>query len=145
MICTCFGHSDCYGLDSKTLIRVIEKLIIDGVDTFYIGHQGNFDSMVLACLSELKETYPQLLYSVVLAYLPTLNSKYDIYHNCSIYPEVLETIHPKYAIEKRNKWMIEQADYCICYVNHTWGGAYKFARQAKRKGLNVINLGSAEL
>ena len=55
---------------------------------------------------------------------------------------VLKTEGNKHLIEKRNKWMIAQSDYCICYITHTWGGAYKFARQAKRKGLHVINLGS---
>ena len=52
---------------------------------------------------------------------------------------------PMFAIEKRNRWMLDHADYCICYVNHAYGGAHKFARMAKRKGLTVINLGSVEL
>lgn len=29
------------------------------------------------------------------------------------------------------------------YINHTWGGAYKFASMAKKRGLTVINLGKA--
>ena len=145
MICAFFGHSDCHGLNSNVLRSVVENLIIHGVDTFYVGHQGNFDNMVLSCLSGLKADYPEISYWVVLAYLPIANRKDDIYNNCSMYPEGLETVHPKYAVERRNIWMIDQADYCICYVNHTWGGAYKFAHQAKRKGLNIINLGSTEL
>lgn len=41
--------------------------------------------------------------------------------------------------------MIEMADTCICFVNHTWGGAYKFAKLAKRQGKTIINLGNAAL
>ena len=145
MVCTFFGHSDCYGLDSQVLREAIEKLIMAGVDTFYVGHQGHFDSMAASCLSQLAETYPNISYSVVLAYLPTQKDGRDVYHDCSIYPEGLETVPPRFAIERRNKWMIDNADYCLCYINHTQGGADKFARMAKRKGLVVVNLGSTEL
>lgn len=43
--------------------------------------------------------------------------------------------------------MIERAKggYCVCYVNLTWGGAYKFSKKAKSKGIKIINLGAAEL
>ena len=145
MVCTFFGHRECYGLDEKALRDVMEELIADGVDTFYVGHQGNFDSMVFGCLTKLKEAYPQLSYSVVLAYLPTQKQEYDSFVGHSLYLEGLETVHPRFAIEKRNRWMLDHADYCICYVNHSYGGAYKFARMANRRGLTVINLGSAEL
>lgn len=145
MVCTFFGHSDSYGLDEKILLNAIEDLIQSGVDTFYVGHQGHFDGMVLSCLEKLKITYSQICISVVLSYLPTGKPEYDFYRGYSMYPEGLEEVHPRFAIEKRNKWMIEHADHCLCYITHTWGGAFKFAKQAKRKGLSVINLGDAEL
>ena len=145
MVCTFFGHKDCYGLKTETLLNAIEGLVEKDVDTFYVGHQGNFDSMVHSCLKQLKEKYPHISYSIVLAYLPTNTQGYDPYQGCSVFPEGLETVHPKFAIEKRNKWLIDHAAYCICCINHTWGGAYKFARQAKSRGLTTINLGSAEL
>lgn len=62
-----------------------------------------------------------------------------------MYPEGLETVPLRFAIDKRNSWMIERSKYCVCYINNTFGGAYKFACMAKRNGLTVINLGSAEL
>jgi hypothetical protein len=77
--------------------------------------------------------------------LPKQKNKYDSYYVYSIYPDGFETIHPKFAIEKRNQWMIERADCCLCYIDRTYGGAYKFACLAKRKGLNVINLGSIKI
>lgn len=140
--CCFFGHSECYGLDENCLMCAIDDLIQSGVDTFYVGHQGHFDGIVLSCLEKLSKTYPEISISVVLAYLPTQKSEYDLYRGYSMFPEGLEEVHPKFAIEKRNKWMIEHADYCVCYITHTWGGAFKFAKQAKRKGLHVINLGS---
>ena len=140
-VCTFFGHSECYGLDTNLLKRAIEEIIFKGVDTFYVGHQGYFDSLVLSCLKDLKNVYPYISFSVVLAYMPTKKYEVDIYDGYSIYPEGLEIGPPKFAIERRNKWMIDQADYCLCYVDHTCGGAYKFAKQSKNKGLDVINMG----
>lgn len=143
MVCTFFGHKDSHGLKRETLLNAIEDLVKKGVDTFFVGHQGNFDNMVYSCLLQLKKTHPHLSCSVVLAYFPT--QKNDARSDCSIFPEGLESVHPKFAIETRNKWLIDHADYCLCYVNNTWGGAYKFARKAKRRGLITINLGSTEL
>ena len=144
MTCIFFGHKDPYGLDIKGLMCSIEKLIKTGVTTFYVGNQGGFDRIVYSCLKDLKGTHPEISYAVVLAYLPTHPSETNIYQDCSILPEGQEYVHPKFAIEKRNRWMIGQADYCICYINNTWGGAYKFAREAKRRGIITINLGNVD-
>lgn len=141
-ICTFFGHRECYGLDRAVLQNAIMDLIEQGVDAFYVGNQGQFDTMVHSCLKALQRQYPHIRYSVVLAYLPTQKREVeDMSH--AMYPEIEG--YPKFAIERRNKWMVQQADYCVCYIDHTWGGAYKFAQMAKNRGLRVINLGSAEI
>lgn len=143
--CTFFGHRECYGLDTGRLQAAIESLIAEGVDTFYVGHQGRFDALALSCLEKLKSLYPHICYNVVLAYLPTGKPEQDLYPDCSIYPEGLEIGLPKYAIERRNCWMIEKSDYCLCYINHTWGGAYKFTCKAKHCKRTVVNLGDVIL
>lgn len=140
--CTFFGHRECYGLDSPVLHQAIEELIVKGVDTFYVGNQGQFDSAVYGCLKQIRKEYPHIRVCVVLAYLPTEKNEYDDIAD-TMYPEIEG--HPKFAIERRNRWMIDRSDYCICYINHTWGGAYKFARFAKRRGKAVINIGNAEI
>lgn len=145
MVCTFFGHRECYGLDEEVLLDTVKSLIKNGVDTFYVGNHGYFDNMVLSCLIKLQKAYPHISFSVVLAYLPTANNANYSSNVPSIYPEELETTPKRFAIDKRNTWMLGRASYCICYINHTWGGSYKFARSAKRRGLIVINLGRAEL
>lgn len=140
--CTFFGHRECYRLDSQVLRQAIEELITQGVDTFYVGNQGQFDSMVYSYLKQFRKEHPYIRLCVVLAYLPTEKCEYDDMAD-TMYPEIEG--HPKFAIEQRNRWMIDHSDYCICYINHTWGGAYKFAQLAKRYGKTVINLGSAKL
>jgi len=140
--CTFFGHRRCYRLDRNRLKIEIEKLINGGVDTFYVGNHGEFDSEVYSALKEMRKEYPHIKVFVTLAYLPDKNS---IENPDSIYPEGLESVPPKFAIDKRNRIMIAQADFCICHIDHTWGGAYKYWQIAKKRGLHTVNLGSTEL
>jgi uncharacterized phage-like protein YoqJ len=145
VVCTFFGHSECSGLDAAVLRNAIENLIKQGTNEFLVGNHGQFDAMVFSCLQDFSKDYPEISYSVALAYLPTRKENYDIYHGHSFYPEGLEIGPAKFAIERRNRYLIESANICLCYINHTFGGAYKFARMAKRRGLQIINLGSAAL
>lgn len=142
--CTFFGHRECQGLDAEILRGGNSKHHQSGVVTFYVGNQGGFDGMVHTCLKQLQKQYPHIHYAIVLAYLPTEKRAGEDYAD-TLYPEGLELGPPRFAIERRNKWMLEQADCCICYVNRTWGGAYKFTKQAKSRGLTVINLGGREI
>ena len=142
LACTFFGHRECYGLDSQVLQQAIKELIALGVDTFYVGNQGQFDGAVYSCLKQLGKEHPHIRICVVLAYLPTEKNEYDDMTD-TMYPEIEG--HPKFAIERRSRWMIEVSDYCLCYINHAWGGAYKFAKLAKRRDKTVINLGNTEI
>ena len=60
-----------------------------------------------------------------------------------MYPEIEG--HPKFAIDRRNRWMIDHSEYCVCHINLTWGGAYKFAQLAVQRGKTVINIGNAAI
>lgn len=138
-ICTFFGHRECPELSKERLYIEIEKLISQGVYTFYVGNNGQFDAHVRRILRQLQSVYPFIKYAVVLAYLPTETSANENYTD-TLYPEGMEEGPPRFAIERRNKWMLNEADYVICYVRYAWGGAYKFSSLAKRRGKNVINL-----
>lgn len=140
--CTFFGHRECYGLDAGLLKAAIETLIREGVEEFFVGNQGDFDAMVYGCLKQLRKVYPHIRIAVVLAYLPT-EKENGVALSDTMYPEIEG--HPKFSIDRRNRWLLEQASVCVCYVNHTWGGAYKFARLAKQRGKTVINIGNANI
>ena len=143
-VCTFFGHRECYGLEEAILRQAIADLIEQGVDTFYVGNQGQFDALVRIVLRQLQKDYPHIRYSVVLAYLPVEKREYEDMSD-TMYPEGLETGPLKFAIDRRNQWMLSRADFVICYIRRTWGGAYKFARTAKHREKTVINLGSTQL
>ena len=78
MICTFFGHKDTPKEIEPTLRSTLIDLIANkNVNVFYVGNNGNFDTMVRRQLEELSQTYP-ISYSVVLAYLPMSKNKCDI-------------------------------------------------------------------
>ena len=58
----------------------------------------------------------------------------------TIYPEGLENVPPQFAIDKRNRWMIEQSDFVVVYVKHAIGGAVKFKNIADYKGKLFTNI-----
>ena len=139
MVCTFFGHKDTPKEIEPTLRSTLIDLIENkNVTVFYVGNNGNFDTMVRRQLENLSQTYP-ITYNIVLAYLPTKKSEYDDYTN-TIYPEGIETIPKRFAISYRNKWMVEQSDIVITYVVRTYGGAWQFKAMAERQGKLVIEL-----
>ena len=139
MVCTFFGHKDTPKEIEPTLRSTLIDLIENkNVNVFYVGNNGNFDTMVRRQLEDLSHCYP-IAYNVVLAYLPTKKSEYDDYTN-TILPEGIETAPKRFAISYRNKWMIEQSDIVVTYVTHNFGGAAQFKEMAERQGKTVIEL-----
>lgn len=138
--CTFFGHRDCPESVKPHLRDVLVDLINNQeVDTFYVGNQGRFDGIVRSVLRELAQEYPEIHYAVVLAYLPGKKNEYDDFSD-TILPEGIETVHPRYAIDWRNRWMLQRSDFVVTCITHSWGGAAKFAEKAKREGKTVVNL-----
>ena len=137
MNCTFFGHRDVPRekdpIIKSTLIDLIEN---KNVDTFYVGNNGNFDSMVCSVLSELSDKYPIKFY-IVFSYVPKRKTENS---ELTILPEGIETVPPRFAISYRNKWMIEQSDYVVTCVSRSWGGAAQFKELAEKKGKSLINI-----
>ena len=140
--CTFFGHRDTPEAIKHSLREAIIELIEKhGVTTFYIGDKGAFDLMAKSIIRELCDVYPQIRYTVVLAYLPHKRDEFDNRDfSCTIFPEGIEAAPKRYAISWRNNWMLKRADHVICYVNHSWGGAAQFVEKAIKQGKTVINL-----
>lgn len=47
---------------------------------------------------------------------------------------------PRFAIDRRNCWMLDRADIVVVYVKSPVGGAAKFKAMAESKKKMVINL-----
>ncbi len=94
--------------------------------------------MVRSLLASIAQTH-QIEYDVVLAYYPNkpdpLFEAFD-----TLLPEGIETVPRRFAIDYRNKWMLEQSDFVVTYVTHSFGGAAKFKELAEKKNKVVIEL-----
>ena len=136
---TFFGHKDTPKNIEPTLRATLVDLIENqGINMFYVGNNGNFDTIVRRQLEALSQAYP-ITYSVVLAYMPAKKSEYDDYTK-TILPEGIEAIPKRFAISYRNKWMIDQADVVVTYVTHSFGGAAKFKEMVEKQGKMIIEL-----
>ena len=97
MTATFFGHKDTPKEIEPTLRSTLIDLIENkNVTVFYVGNNGNFDTMVRRQLENLSQTYP-ITYNVVLAYLPVKKSEYDGFTN-TLLPEGIETVPKRFAI-----------------------------------------------
>ena len=138
--CCFFGHREVTHNIREKLTAIIESLITeDNVTEFYVGHQGQFDNMAYSVLKELKSNYQHIRYTVVLAYMPDSYIK-EVYGEDTLFPDGLESVPKKYAISKRNEWMIQHSDYAVCYVHKITGGAAKFREKAEKKGLQIVDV-----
>ena len=138
MIVTFCGHAEIENdKDMKQWLNtVLDRLIQKGANTFYLGGYGKFDTLSASVLQKKKDQYPQIRLILVLPYL-NFNIDTSIYDD-SVYPP-LESVPPKYAILKRNQWMVEQSDIVVAYVLHGWGGAAKTLRYAQQKKKEIIS------
>ena len=55
----------------------------------------------------------------------------------TLYPR-LESVPRRFAISRRNEWMVQESDAVVAYVTHGWGGAAKTLEHARRKKKNVL-------
>lgn len=138
MICSFFGHRDCPNSIKPKLFEAIKNQFEQGVTEFYIGNHGNFDKMALSCLRELKRDYAEIRYTVILAYLPTEPNAY--LPEETIFPEGIEAVPKRFAIDFRNRWIVNHSDIIISYIDHSWGGAAKYVKKAKNRGAIILNL-----
>ena len=145
MVITFCGHSNCLFSDEEKeklkqlLIKEIRK---NPTCKFYLGGYGDFDSLCLRTLRELKTDFPDIELLFITPYIDKNYSKLEFakYHYDDVIFPPLESVPRKFAILKRNEWMVEEADLVIAYVMYSWGGAAKTLEYAKRKKKTIINL-----
>lgn len=55
----------------------------------------------------------------------------------STFPPI-DNVPRKFAISKRNEWMVDVSDVVVSYVTHSWGGAAATAKYAMRKKKRIL-------
>lgn len=138
--CVLIGHREIEESDGlkETLKKQLDELIHQGVGVFLNGGMGQFDRLCARAVYELKQEQPFIQQYLVIPYL-TFHTSSPYLFDEIIYPP-LENVYFKRAIVERNRYMVDHATYALCYIRHTWGGAYQTYSYAKKKGLLLIEV-----
>ena len=148
MVITFIGHSSIFS--EKDIKSLVIKHLLDHIRNYesivcFLGGYGQFDSLCAHACKELKQINPRIQTVFVTPYI-TLSEQEKIKElkESGLYDQVfyppIENTPLRYAISKRNEWMIKNSDLIIAYVNKNYGGAYKSLQLAKRQNKHVINI-----
>ena len=144
-----FGHRqiDDFRLVEQKVEAFIDRLLNEHEYVeFLVGRDGEFDQLVTSAILRSRKRLDMANYSVtwVMPYLKAdyvKNSEsYDNYYDSIEVCEQSAKVHPKSAIQIRNKAMVDRSNLCVFCVTHKSGGAYQTLQYAERTGANTINL-----
>ena len=132
--CTFAGHRNLFLPDADRKIETV----------------GEFDSKCASAVRAAKHRHhdKEIRLILVLPYMSNrLNTDRNYYESSFddvMIPIELADIHPKAAIHKRNRWMVDRSDVLLACVHRDFGGAYETVQYAMRKGVPVLNLAQQE-
>ncbi len=140
-----FGHreiSDLRNLDYLLSPVINEILQTNEYVSFLIGRNGEFDEYAASIIKRVEKDSEKdnSEITLVLPYTVAKLEYYEKYYDSIIIPECLHVVHPKSAITLKNRWMVEQSDLVVFYVEREIGGAYTAMKYSKKLNKRIINL-----
>ena len=115
MVVTFVGHRE---ISEEPKVRrwleeTVSELIHEGADTFYLGGYGQFDRLAASVVWAEKARNPQICSYLVIPYP---DRSYDTaQYDGTVYPP-LESVPRRYAIAKRNEYMIQTSWLPTCAI-----------------------------
>ena len=135
--------------DEEKVLALLSSCVGAGACELFLGEYGNFDSFAYRCAKKFKGERTDRRLVFVTPYLSTEYRKNAVEYTKNRFDQVvyppLETVPPRYAIVRRNKWIVEQADVLIAYITHKHGGAYTMYQYAQKKEKVVFNIAPIQL
>ena len=145
MVITFCGHSDfLFSDDVRQQLKniLVSEIIKNPTCKFYLGGYGDFDSLCLRTLRELKKEFQSIELIFITPYIDKNYSKLEFakYHYDDVIFPPIESVPRKFAILKRNEWMVDSTDLVIAHVKYSWGGAAKTLEYARKRKKQINNL-----
>lgn len=148
----CFtGHRNLpiekYQLITKRLEEQIIALIKNEVCYFGVGGALGFDTLAAQTILKLKLVYPHIRLILILP-CKEQTAKWktkdiiiynDIKSKCDKFVYTSEHYY-KGCMFKRNRHLVDNSGYCICYMNKNIGGTAYTVNYAKERGLQIYNI-----
>ena len=113
---------------------------------FYVGKNGEFDTMVGSTVKRAQKAYGKANSSLILV-LPYAIADMDLleqFYDEIWLPEELYKVHHKAAITKRNEWFVDNSDLLVSYITRDCGGAARCQKYAEKQGLPIKNIALEE-
>lgn len=131
----------------KRLEHEIEHLIQQGVLYFGCGGALGFNTLAAQAVLRFRTLYPQIKLILVLPCRGQESSWKEqdksIYNQIKMQAnKVVFTSEDYYTgcMFKRNRRLVDESGWCICYLSHRGGGTAYTVSYALKKGLQIINL-----
>ena len=131
----------------QRLENIITKLVNDGVIYYGAGGALGFDTVAALTIIKLRETNPSIKLILVLPCKEQTkgwnDSDIGIYNYIlSQADKVVYTSEKYYAgcMHKRNRHLVDNSSYCICYLEKDSGGTAYTVNYAINAGLKVYNI-----
>lgn len=131
-------------IKDKTKEEVI-KLINKGVIYFGTGGAIGYDTIAAEIVLELKEIYSNIKLILILPCFDQTKGwkEEDIEKYCKIKKKadkvkVLSEMYYIGCMHARNRYMVDNSSYCICYCKKTSGGTFYTVNYALKNNINVI-------
>ena len=140
-----FGHRDlsAHEIVEKRLSDLLYEVArTEDLIEIYIGRNGEFDIFAASVVKRAKRAFgaEKIDLICVLPYEIKDLEYLEAYYDSIICPISPQKTHPKAAIGLRNRWMAENADLFVCYVERNQGGAYAAMQHARKLGRKTVNL-----
>ena len=148
LVCTFSGHRIINENVVAPLVTaaITELLRRDNEFLFYTGGMGDFDALCSRIVRAEKRKHPEKRLSLVLVepYMKSsINTNEEqlltLYDDIEVPLELMDC-HPKAAIGKRNRILIDRSDYLIACVTRQYGGAYQTLRYARKCPITTIDV-----
>ena len=129
------------------LSEAVEAEIKNGATVFRAGGALGFDTLAALTVLSLRVAYPHIRLELILPCPSQADSWSD--GDRHIYEQILEQadahrfVSESYyrgVLQTRNRALVDGSDLCIAYLTRSGGGTAFTAREALRRGVELINL-----
>ena len=143
-----FGHR--YIEDFRVAERKVEDLIYKLIQEheyveFLVGRDGDFDQIATSAVLRAKHSHAEHRCDITWV-MPYLKAEYtnnaEDFEKYYDYVEVCaesENVHPKQAIQVRNRYMVDRSNLVVFWVEHKTGGAYQTMKYTINEKKNFVN------
>ena len=151
MTCCFTGHrqiSDDY-MTVKNIVRdeVVSLIENNNVSFFGVGGAVGFDMLCSLVIIDLKLIYPDIKLIMVLPCLEQdmfwSDEDKRLYAKIKSKADKIGYVSKEYTKDCmfcRNRLLVDESKYCICYLNKAYGGTFYTVNYAKEKGLIITNI-----